>query len=192
MFSRRHCPQVPAGQSQTTAPDPRVNAVPPLLQATQVTGSDSGGRLPWWARGAASVAGCGTCGCELTTEPALRPRAATRAVANAERSGRAEGSRLSGFACCAVRFRVRRIAALAAVTSHIVRRARTDYFRHCWDCRCWDCRCWDCRCWDCRCWDCHCWDCHRDDQCRLPPRLVLGLGHRLWRYCKRLRRSRAR
>src|SRR6478752_9999129 len=34
-------PQVPAGQSQTTAPDPSVNALPPLLQATQLTGSDS-------------------------------------------------------------------------------------------------------------------------------------------------------
>jgi len=34
-------PQVPAGQSHTTAPEPSVNAVPPLLQATQLTGSDS-------------------------------------------------------------------------------------------------------------------------------------------------------
>src|SRR6478609_3279585 len=34
-------PQVPAGQSQATAPDPRVKDVPPLLQATQLTGSDS-------------------------------------------------------------------------------------------------------------------------------------------------------
>jgi hypothetical protein len=38
----------------------------------------------------------------------------------------------------------------------------------------------------------HYWDCRRHGHCRLHRRVVLGSAYRPWRYCKRLRGSRAK